>query len=141
MYIAFLSSRRRVEISCLIRPSEAKTHQPSATCPVKCWLELCWFIWSHLLGCAQISLCTASDSDLSKASLGWAQIFEMDPWERINFLSQELKCMNQNLEGYRRSLEVASSENQVSGHEQKPFPPPLFFFGLWSALMRSSQSV
>ena len=59
----------------------------------------------------------------------------MDPWQRIESLSQQLKYMSQNIEGYRQSLKVAKAEKEVAGRKQRPppllflsSPPPFFFF-------------
>ena len=50
----------------------------------------------------------------------------MDPWQRIESLSQELKYMNENIKGYRQSLKVAKAEKEVCRVQTKAPPPFLF---------------
>ena len=50
----------------------------------------------------------------------------MDPWQRIESLSRELKYMDDNLKRYRQSLKVAKEEKEVCRVQTKA--SPLFFF-------------
>ena len=65
-------------------------------------------------------------------------LYDMDLWAKTHALQQEIRCMNTNLENYKRSWKEAQAENEVSGYKQRL---PFFFLflgGLWSSLVRSS---
>ena len=46
---------------------------------------------------------------------------EMDPYQRISSLTQQLKYMEENIAGYRASLREAKAENEVTGSKQRLF--------------------